>query len=72
MNSLKPLFLFGFIILHAQLNNNPIWFNTDHIVTVSENTVYKGATVRTINNSTGFIVKETFDVVIDMISKSKK
>ena len=71
MKFIKALFLFGFIILHAQLNNNPIWFNTDHIVTVSENTTYKGSTIRTNNDSEGFIVRETFDIVTNMIADSK-
>ena len=70
MKFLKSLFLFGFILLHSKVGNNPIWFKIDYIVTVSKNTVYGGSTVRTINDSEGFVIKEDPDIIMDMIQKS--
>ena len=72
MKLIKSLFLLGFIVLHNKVGGAAIFIQLDHLVAVSENKIHNSANIYIINNPEGFIVKESFDEVTNMIALSNK
>ena len=69
MKLIKSLFLFGFIILHTKIAGNSIWFNVDHIASITDS--LQGVNVRTVGVVDPFTVRESFDEITNMISQTK-
>lgn len=68
MKKFTTLFLFfGFIMLHMKVTGSPVAFNTDHIASITDSKTATGVLVRTVGNEEPFLVRESFEEILQMI-----